>query len=233
MRYERQIDYLGSDGQQRLSDATVAIAGCGGLATTVITQLAVAGVGHMRIIDFDTVTDSNYNRQFVYCGKQGRKVELMGEWIASLNDVDVTVFNGRLDDSNVDAFLKGADIVVDCFDNNQSRSLLNRYAVKNRIPLVHGGCNRMYGQVTTVIPGRTPCLECLLTKGDGDRQVVGAAVSAIASVQASEVIKYITGKGRLLEGRLLTMDLENGEFTTIDIKRRKDCPVCDQTFSST
>lgn len=90
----------------------------------------------------------------------------------------------------------------------------------------------MYGQVMLMTPGRTACLDCIMTKDDDDKQVIGAAASVIGSIQAAEAIKYITGKGTTLEGRLLTVDLENDEFKVIPISRRKGCKSC-QTFSST
>ena len=232
MRYERQIEYLGEDGQKRLQNATVTVAGCGGLGCNVITQLAIAGIGRIRIIDMDTISESNLNRQFVHCGNDGSKVKSMSEWIGKISEAEVEEFDERIDDNNIERMIDGSDIIIDCLDNNSARSILNKVSLRKNIPLIHGGVNRMYGQVMLMIPGRTACLDCIMTKDDDDKQVIGAAASVIGSIQAAEAIKYITGKGTTLEGRLLTVDLENDEFKVIPISRRKDCKSC-QTFSST
>lgn len=231
MRYDRQIGYIGEEGQMKLKDSTVTIVGCGGLGCSAVTQLAIAGVGHLRIVDMDVISDSNLNRQFVHCNKEGSKVASMWDWISKISDAQVTCFDERLTDDNADGIIEGSDIVIDCLDNNISRSVLNRAILRKGIPLVHGGVNRMYGQVTLIIPGRTPCLDCIMTSDDGDKQVIGAAASVIGSIQAAEAIKYITGKGVTLEGRLLTVDLEKDVFNVIGIKRRKDCRSC-HTFST-
>lgn len=226
MRFERQIPVIGEDGQKRLRDSTVAVAGCGGLGCNVITQLCMAGIGNIRIIDSDTISDSNLNRQFVHCGKEGSKVESMTEWIHRISDTDVTAFDERLTDENCVDFADGADIIMDCLDNNDSRMILNRYAVAKRIPLVHGAVNAMFGQVFLMIPGETACLSCFLGKDGGDGSSIGAAVSAIASVQAMEAIKYITGKGELSKGELISIDLEKNSFRRIPISRRSGCQTC-------
>ncbi len=232
MRYERQIGYLGEDGQKKLQNATVTVAGCGGLGCNVITQLAIAGIGRIRIIDMDTISESNLNRQFVHCGNNGSKVKSMSEWIGRISEAEVEEFDERIDDDNIDRMIDGSDIIIDCLDNNSARSIINRAALRKDIPLIHGGVNRMYGQVMLMTPGRTACLDCIMTKDDDDKQVIGAAASVIGSIQAAEAIKFITGKGTTLEGRLLTIDLENDVFKVIPISRRKDCKSC-QTFSST
>lgn len=230
MRLERQIPIFGQDGQRRISEASVAVAGCGGLGCYVITQLAEAGVGHLTIIDCDSVSESNLNRQFVYSGRSGRKVALMKEWIAGVSpDTVVDAIDERLTDANVDRFLSSADIAVDCLDNNESRLVLNEGAVRKKIPLVHGAVDGLYGQVMTVVPGRTACLDCMLTK-DKSAVVpsVGYAVALVASVQTSETIRQILGKGQL-DGTMLLMDIENDSVEKVKINNRADCRICGQS----
>ena len=227
-RYDRQVPVFGQDGQERIMEARVAVAGCGGLGCNVIKDLVLAGVGSLRIIDHDTISESDLNRQFVYCGESGNKVETIGRWIRIVSpDTDVEELDLMLTDDNAYAFADGCDVIVDCLDNNASRLILNRAAVNAGVPLVHGGVESMFGQVTTVIPGATPCLCCFLGKGDaGTVPSVSAAVSVIASIQAAEVLKIITGTGTILAGRLLTVDIGNGSFDEVAIKRREDCPCC-------
>lgn len=227
MRYSRQLPLFGEDGQRRIGEAHVAVAGCGGLGSNVITQLSLAGVGNITIIDGDVIEGSNLNRQFVHCGNSGPKVRSMEDWIRRINpDVKVRAMNSMLCDDNIDEFLSSADIAVDCLDNNDSRLLLNKGCVERRIPLVHGGINRMYGQITFIEPGVTPCLSCILGKGDGERISVGSAVATIGSIEANEVLKYITGIGENLKGQLLSIDLSTDTFEKVPINRKKDCPVC-------
>ena len=227
-RFDRQKPIIGEEGQDRICSAHVAVAGCGGLGCNVITQLISAGVRHITIIDHDVITESDLNRQFVYAGKSGRKVSAMKDWILSLApDADVTAIDGRLTDENSDDFLKDVDIAVDCLDDNSSRFILNDAVLRRNIPLVHGAIDSMYGQVTVVILGKTPCLGCILRKKDaGLIPSVPSAVSFIASVQINEVLKIVTGKGRTLAGKLFTADLENMVFDTIDIKKDPNCEHC-------
>lgn len=227
MRYSRQLPLFGDEGQRRIEKAHVAVAGCGGLGCNVITQLSLAGIGHLTIIDGDIIEESNLNRQFVHCGNTGSKVKSMEDWIRRNNPkANVKAMDTFLKEDNIDDFLSSADIVVDCLDNNESRSLLNEACVRKRMPLVHGGINRMYGQVTFIEPGVTPCLSCILGKGDGERISVGSAVAVIGSIEANEVLKYITGIGENLRNELLSVNLLTNTFEKFPINRRKDCPVC-------
>lgn len=227
MRYSRQIPIIGDDGQKRIEQAHVAVAGCGGLGSNVITQLSIAGVGNFTIIDGDVIEESNLNRQFVHCGNSGSKAMSMKDWILRNNpDAKVKVMDVSLNEENVNEFISSAEIVVDCLDNNETRSLLNDACVKRNIPMVHGGINGMYGQVTFIKPGITPCLSCFLGKGDNERSSIGSAVAVIGSIEANEVLKYITGVGEVLTNQLLLIDLLSNSFEKVPINRREDCPVC-------
>lgn len=228
MRFDRQIPIFGEEGQKKICSSHVAIAGCGGLGCNVTTNLVSAGVRKMTIIDFDEISESNLNRQFVYAGKEGRKVSVMKEWILSLApDAEVTAIDGRLCEDNAETFLNGADIAVDCLDDNASRMILNDAVLRKNMPLVHGAIDSMYGQVTVVIPGRTPCLGCILRKRRPSTiPSVSSAVSFIASIQSNEVLKLITGKGNVLAGKLFIADLENMVFDRIDVKKNPDCEHC-------
>ena len=233
MRYSRQLPLFGKEGQKALNNVHVAVAGCGGLGSNVITQLCMAGVKHFSLIDNDVIEESNLNRQFVHCGKTGKKVLSMKDWILHIDpEAEVTVHNYCLTSNTVKDFLDGADIAVDCLDSNESRLILNEECVKNHIPLVHGGVSGMYGQVTFILPGFTPCLSCILGKGDGEKVSLGSAVSVIGSIQANEVIKYVTGTGKNLKGELLIINLSENTFEKVPISRKTGCPVCGKSDSS-
>ena len=226
-RFDRQIPVFGEEGQRRISESAVAVFGCGGLGCNTITQLALAGIGHLIINDFDTVSESNLNRQFVYSGRSGSKAALMGEWIRKVSpETEVTVFEGRSDRDSMYGIIGDADIAVDCLDSNDSRLELNSAVLERGIPLVHGGVEGFYGQVTVVVPGETPCLGCFLPPGRRTVPSVGACVSVIGSLQAAEVLKMITGTGEPLKGRMLVMDMSEGSSETVGIRRRPDCPHC-------
>lgn len=228
-RHSRQIPMIGRDGQRRLRDSKAAVIGLGGLGCNVITHLASAGIGNFVIADCQSPEQSNLNRQFVYSendtGK--RKTAVSAEWIKRLDpSANVTELDIMLDDGNADRIGK-CDIIMDCLDNNRSRLILNRYAHRTDTVLVHGGVGSTVGQVTVVVPGATPCLECILT----DPQVsevpsVSPMVGIIGSVQAMEAVKILSGKYSPLSGKLLSVDVSDNTYRVIDIKRKIGCGCC-------
>ncbi|MDR3282335.1 MAG: HesA/MoeB/ThiF family protein [Candidatus Methanoplasma sp.] len=232
-RYERQVILIGEDGQKKLGSAHVGVVGCGGLGTNVLTALASAGVGHLTIADGDVPAPSNLNRQFIYrIGQERKKADLMAEWLKSVNpNIEVTYYAEKVTSQNAGAVLDSSDILVDCLDNIPARKELSRYAVKSGKTLVHAGVIGFHGQVTVVVPGKTPCLDCLL-KTVEKRPVlpsVGAAVSFIGAAEAAEVIKLITGIGEPLIGRLFTADLTCNSFEVVDISRDAGCQACSES----
>jgi molybdopterin/thiamine biosynthesis adenylyltransferase len=229
-RYERQLIIFGDEGQKKLKDAKVGVVGCGGLGTNVLTALASAGVGHLTIADGDVPAISNLNRQFIYReGQERKKAELMKEWLTSINpDITVEHHTVKVTPENADAILGKSDIIVDCLDNFPARRQINEYAVKSRKTLVHAGVVGYHGQVTVVIPGKTPCLECIL-KAVEKRPIlpsIGAVVSFIGAAEAAEVIKLITGTGEPLIGKLFVADLKTNEFEVLDLIKDPNCKVC-------
>jgi len=227
-RYDRQMPLVGEEGMRRIMNTTVGVIGCGGLGTTVITSLSSAGIGKLVIFDGDTPDVTNLNRQFVYHeGQKGNKAEIMRYWIMSVNpSVKVEAHPERLTEEN-SHLLSKCDILVDCLDNIESRKVLNAYAVKSGKILVHGGVAAMCGQVTVVVPGKTPCLECMI--GDRKREInptISSAVMFIATLEAMEVLKIAAGIGEPLAGKMLTVDLGSNVFEVDDVCRRPSCKVC-------
>lgn len=165
-RYRRQlaIDGWGEKAQEKLSHAHVTVVGAGGLGSPVLLYLTAAGVGHIRIIDGDTLSLSNLNRQILYgdalIGLP--KAESTRRKLKELNpSVEIETIPARIDPDSMDLHLPTEGIMVDCLDNFETRFLLNRHAVENHLPLVHAGVEGLYGQLTTIIPEETPCLECI------------------------------------------------------------------------
>jgi molybdopterin/thiamine biosynthesis adenylyltransferase len=230
-KYSRQILLFGEEGQEKLKNAKVFIAGVGGLGSPVSTYLAISGIGKIIIADFDCVEASNLNRQFLHHEKDiGReKVESAKEKLLAMNPgVEIEVIREKLTEENADSTVPGCDLIIDALDNFEARHILNRLAVKRKIPLIHGAISGYTGQATTIIPGKTPCLYCIFP-GVSRKETfpaVGTTPGIIGSIQANEAIKYITGQGKLLEGRLLMWDGLFCSLTEIKLAKRNNCPVC-------
>ena len=213
MRFERQLPVFGEEGQQRIMSAVVGVVGCGGLGVNVITQLVSAGVSHFILCDHQSPELSNLNRQFIYSASDYRpKSVISAEWILALNpSAEVQSNSEPLTELNGDLFM-GCDILVDCLDNFESRMILSDLSERMGIPLVHGGVSELSGQIAVSIPGKTKSLREMIgtmKDAEGPVPVVGAAVSVIASMEALEVLKIISGKGTDNAGRLITLDMTN------------------------
>jgi len=232
-RYDRQIMIpgIGKEGQAKLKRAKVFIAGIGGLGSPVAIYLTVAGVGKIRLADHDRVERSNLNRQVLHGDADiGRgKVDSAMEKLQKLNQwAKIDTINETITEDNVSRLTAGFDLIVDAMDNLPTRYLLNRAAIERDIPFFHGAVYGFEGRAMTVIPGKSACLWCAyqgrVTKGKFP--VIGVAPAVIGSIQATEVIKYITGIGELLTNRLLVYDGLNLEFSHFTIERDPNCEQC-------
>ena len=230
-RYERQLGLLGRAGQRKLKQGSVFIAGAGGLGTAVAAYLAAAGLGRIRVVDRDRVQLGNLNRQFLYAETdEGRmKAPALARRLRRLNPhIDPSGRAGDVDSAEVQWELSRFDVIVDALDNFSARYILNRASLQLKIPLVHGSIRGFYGQLTTVIPGRTPCLRCLFPESPEflEPPVIGPVCGVIGCLQGLEVIKYLLGDGSLLTDRLLVFDGLRGNTEEIEVKKRPDCPDC-------
>ena len=213
MRFERQLPIFGEEGQQRIMSAVVGIVGCGGLGVNVITQLTMAGVTHFILCDHQTPELSNLNRQFIYSAHDYRsKAVISAEWILALNpSAEVQANSEPLTELNGELF-QGCDILVDCLDNFESRMVLSDLAEKMKVPLIHAGVSGLEGQIAVCVPGRTKSLRDMLggmKEESGPIPSVGAAVSALASMEALEVLKIISGLGTENEGKIITVNMSD------------------------
>ncbi|MBT8508766.1 adenylyltransferase [Methanomicrobiaceae archaeon CYW5] len=236
-RYARQEMIFGTKKQEALGAATVVVVGAGGLGSPAATYLATAGIGRLVVIDCDTVSLSNLNRQFLHGDADigTAKVESAARRLRALNgDIEVIPVAERITAENAATLLEGADAVVDALDNFAVRDVLNTAAVRKGIPLMHGAIAGCYGQATTVIPGVSACLRCIFPAHPPTETfpALGATAGVIGSIQAGEVIKYLTGTGTLLTDRLL---LWNGADATCDLlpaPREPACPVCSHLYTT-
>ncbi len=232
-RYDRQIRLFGHRGQERLKRAKVFIAGAGGLGSAVSIYLAVAGVGHLRIVDNDSVDPSNLNRQILHQTLDlGRsKARSAQETLRDLNpEVSVEVFLKTIDEDNVLDLVGDSDLIVDALDNFPTRYVLNKAAMTKNVPLFHGAVSGFDGQATTVIPGRTACMRCIFPRAPPKKTspALGCTCGVIGSVQVTEVLKYLLGKGDLLENRLLIWDGNRGRMDELVIEKNPRCEDCSE-----
>ncbi len=232
-RYDRQIilDELGEAGQVKLKTAKVFVAGAGGLGSSVLTYLAVAGVGCIRIVDNDRVSLSNLNRQILHWDKNigQAKVVSARNKLCQLNpQITIEAIDTTITPINISSLTDGCDLIADALDNPATRYLLNKTALAQGIPFFHGAVNGFEGRAMTIIPGQSACLRCISRGTDSKAKfpVIGVTPAVIGSIQAAEVIKYIAGIGKLLTDRLLLYDGLNLTFTEFKISRNPQCDHC-------
>ena len=205
----------------------------GGLGSPVATYLAAAGIGHLVIADMDVVDHSNLNRQILHWDENvGQvKVKSAAEKLSALNPgIRITPLQVKIDGDNVFALTKGADLIIDAMDNYPTRYLLNRAAIAHNIPFIHASVRGLEGRITTIIPGKTPCLECLVPEAPPNEvfPVLGATPGVIGTLQVTEAIKILTGVGVPLINRMLIYDGVYLEFHEVPVKRKSDCQTCSQ-----
>jgi len=236
--YSRQIVLaeVGYKGQLKLRNARVCVVGLGGLGSPILLQLAAMGIGHLRLVDCDVVELSNLHRQPLYdMGALGyAKVEVAAKKLRELSPrVDVEPLPLALNVDNAEDLVRNVDVVVDGLDSMTPRYAINRACQKLNVPYVFGAAIMMMGSVSTIIPGKTPCLECFQGNLDDETlpkcSVVGvhpSILGIVASVEASETVRIILGKEPLLKGRMLHCDIGRMDFEKIDIQKAENCPVC-------
>lgn len=244
--YSRQIVLgdIGYDGQLQLKNAKVCLVGVGGLGTSTAFKLTGMGVGKLRIVDRDIVSRSDLHRQYLYDAKSiGRpKVEVAAEKLNHLNpDIIVEAVPESLNSLNVSDIVRDIDVVVDGLDRPQPRYLINRACNKRSIPYIFGAAIETYGQVTTLLPGHTFCLECFMPGLQNDTLpscgTVGvhpSVLGIVSSIQVAEAVRFLTGKNPLLLNKLLNIDIRDYTFEQVSLSADPACKVCgENSISST
>ena len=238
-RYSRHIilPEVGGSGQQKMLKAKVLLLGAGGLGSPAAYYLAAAGIGNLGIVDFDRVDLSNLQRQIIHSTERigMLKTESAKKTIQALNpDVNVTLYNEKMDSSNIMSLIKDYDYVVDGSDNFPTRYLVNDACVMKNKTLIHGSIYRFEGQVTVFKPGDGPCYRCLypeppppgMVPNCQEGGVLGVLAGVIGNLQVVEVLKLILGIGKPLVGKLLIYDALNTEFRNLRLRRDVNCPMC-------
>jgi len=240
LRYSRHIllDDIGIEGQERLLAARALVIGAGGLGSPAAMFLASAGVGHLNIVDNDTVDLTNLQRQIAHTTERvGQpKAASVRQTLEQINpEITITALQERVDDARLLQLVGEADVVLDCTDNFATRHAVNRACVALNKPLVSGAVIRFDGQISVFDPrgGEQPCYSCLFPQDQkfedaacSTMGVFAPLVGVIGAMQAAEALKLLMGVGESLAGRLMMLDGLRMEWTTIRVGRNDDCPVC-------
>ncbi len=245
-RYSRQVRFpsLGEAGQRKLMASRVTICGCGALGTVLANHLVRAGVGHVRIVDRDFIETHNLQRQILFdeadVAANLPKAEAAARKLRAINsEVEIEAVVTDIDHTNILDLVSDADLILDGTDNFETRYLINDAAVKLGKPWVFGGVIGSEGQTMTIRPGRTPCLRCViednpppgLTPTCETAGVLGPAVAVVASFEAVEAIKLLSGAEDALNNELFVIDIWDWTFRRLKVQGllgKVDCPCCQQ-----
>jgi molybdopterin-synthase adenylyltransferase len=245
-RYSRQMRFygIGREGQRKLAEARVTLCGCGALGTVLANALVRAGVGHLRLIDRDFIETSNLQRQVLFdehdVAENLPKAEAAARKLGAINSsVHVEPVVADVDRTNIVDLVKDADVILDGTDNFEIRYLINDVAVKLQKPWVYGGCIGSHGQTMTILPGETPCIRCVFEAAPAPGEagtcetagVLGPIVNIVASYQATEALKILTGRLEHINRELLYFDVWENTQRKIKIAPllgKVNCPCCQQ-----
>ena len=224
---------VGVEGQEKICSGKILIVGAGGLGSAAALYCAAAGVGVIGIVDHDRVELSNLQRQILHT------MESIGQWktqsakrtIGALNNsIRIDVYQERLSAESASDILGNYDFVIDCTDNFQSKFFLNDACVRSGLPFSHAGVLEFYGQTMTVLPGKSACYRCVfynppaLVPPPGG--ILGSVAGMLGAIQATEAIKFLTGRGELLTDVVLTVDALSMEYRKVRVRQKDDCPAC-------
>ncbi|HIF39663.1 MAG TPA: HesA/MoeB/ThiF family protein [Planctomycetes bacterium] len=226
----------GEAGQLALRGASVLVSRVGGLGSAVALELAAAGVGRLILAHAGDVQPSDLNRQLLMTHDSigSPRIESVERRLKELNPrLETLCVAENIQADNVEKLVAECDLIVDCAPLFEERLLMNREAVRTQTPMVEAAMYELQAQLTTILPGMTPCLACITPHSPPAWKrrfpVFGAVSGSVGCMAAMEAIKVITGNGEPLAGRLLTYDLRDMSFRNLTIQRRPDCPVCGTT----
>lgn len=243
-RYQKQVLFAGlkETGQQKLAESRVLLCGCGALGTVLAETLVRAGVGFVRIVDRDFVELSNLQRQVLFdeadVKERWPKVIAAERKLSSINsDVEIDAIVADIDHTNILSLAKDVDLILDGTDNFEIRFLINDASLETGTPWVYAGVIGSHGQTMTIFPHKTACLRCLIesvpapgtTETCDTAGVLGPAVNVVASLEAANALKILSGQPELVEPSLMILDVWDLTFRKMnvgDLRDRADCPAC-------
>ncbi len=246
-RYARQTRFapFGIEGQEKLASSCAVVVGCGALGSVIANTLTRAGAGHIKLIDRDYLELNNLQRQVLYDEQDVAdglpKAIAAARKLGRINgQVTIEPHVIDIDYKNVWQLTQAADVIVDGTDNFETRFLINDVSLEANIPWVYGGCVGSEGQTMTILPGKTPCLRCLMIDGPpppgttptcDSAGILGAVVNVVASIQANEAIKILSGHVDQINRKLTIIDLWSNRSHQMSIEGLADkvnCPCCRQ-----
>jgi molybdopterin/thiamine biosynthesis adenylyltransferase len=242
-RYARQMRYqpIGVEGQQRLLASRALVVGCGALGSVIANTLARAGVGKLRLVDRDFLELNNLQRQVLYDEEDVAaglpKAIVAQNKLRKINSqIEIEAHVADVEHTNIVKLCEGVDCIVDGTDNFETRFLINDAALKLRLPWVYGGCIGAEGQTLTILPGETPCLRCLMpeppppgsTPTCDSAGILGTIIGVVASMQANEALKILSGHPEAISRTWNIFDLwdSTARQIKVDSFEAKDCPAC-------
>lgn len=233
--YDWQMDVrgFGEEGQTRLKSSSALISRLGGLGGPVALELAAAGIGKLILAHGGDVKPSDLNRQILmsYDGLGHSRVEAARQRLLDLNPrLEIETTSENVNETNAAKLIESADIVFDCAPLFEERFAMNHECVRQRKPMIDAAMFSLEGQVTTIIPGETPCLQCIYPEippaWKRKFPVFGAVSCGVGCFAAMEGIKILSGMGPSLNGKMFYIDMRSMATRTIPLARRLDCPVC-------
>jgi len=243
-RYVRQMRYppFGEEGQRRLSESRVLVCGCGALGSVLANTLVRAGVGLVRIVDRDFVETNNLHRLVLFSEQDvaeqlPKAIAAAGRLKRINSEVEIEPIVADVDYTNIEKLCEGVNVIVDGTDNFETRFLINDVSVKHGTAWVYGGCLGAEGQTMTILPGQTPCLRCLMqecpppgtTPTCETAGILAPAVGVIASIEAIEAIKILSGNRQSVSRNLTVVELWDNRIRQVDVsslREQVDCPTC-------
>jgi adenylyltransferase/sulfurtransferase len=240
-RYSRQILFgpVGAEGQRKINQSSVTLIGCGALGSTLASMMVRGGVGKIRIVDRDFVELSNLQRQVLFdesdINNSLPKAEAAARKLRLINsEVDIIPMVADVNFESIEHFIDGTDLILDGTDNLQTRFLINDVAIKHGIPWVYGACLAASGMALAVLPGGKPCLRCLFDHPPEPGQletcetagILGPTVGVVASFQAMEAIKILTGNLEAVNRHFVSFELWQNRMNQMGLDTLKDGCVC-------
>jgi molybdopterin-synthase adenylyltransferase len=243
-RYQKQVLFAGlkEAGQRKLADSRVLLCGCGALGTVLAETLVRAGVGFVRIVDRDFVEISNLQRQVLFDENDVKnrwpKAIAAERKLSAINsEVTIDAIVADIDHTNILPMAKDVDLILDGTDNFEIRFLINDASLETGIPWIYAGVIGSHGQTMTIFPHETACLRCLIesvpapgtTETCDTAGVLGPAVNVVASLEATNALKILSGQRQLVEPSLMILDVWDLSFRKMNVgnlRERSDCPAC-------